>query len=148
MGSDNGVDLSGEIAQRVNGALGEGKPITVSYVGSDNRPRMSLRGSAHVHRDDMLALWVRKRDGGLVEAIASNPAIALLYRDSQTRTTYVFAGRARVEPDESVREKVFAAIPQVERDHDPERNGVAVLIQVDEVKGGTVGGEQVAMRRA
>jgi hypothetical protein len=35
----------------------------------------------------------------------------------------------------------------VEQDHDPERLGVAVLIDLDSVTGGTVGGAQVSMAR-
>jgi hypothetical protein len=100
-----------------------------------------------VHSDHELALWVRHRDGGLAEAITSNPAVALLYRDSGSRTTYVFRGRASISEDPAVRDTVFAAIPQVERDHDPERHGVAVVVDVHEVTGGTVGGAQVRMAR-
>lgn len=144
-GSD--IKLSDEIVERVNGALANGKPITVSYVGVDNRPHMSLRGSTQVHSPDQLAIWVRHSGGGIVEAIGVNPAVGLLYRDSASRTTYVFSGRARVAGDEATRNAVFEASPKPERDHDPERHGVAVLIDLDEVKGGTVGGTQVSMTR-
>lgn len=142
-----GIELDGEIAERVNSAQPAGKPIVVSYVDADGRPHMSLRGSTHVHSPDQLAIWVRKSEGGIVEAIATNPAVGLLYRDSDSRTTYVFAGRAHVASDEETRRAVFDASPQFERDHDPERHGVAVLIDLDEVKGGTVGGAQVAQTR-
>ncbi len=143
-----GISLTGEISDRVNSALQSRKPIVVTYVGTDNRPRMSLRGSTHVHAPDQLAIWVRKSEGGIVEAIAANPAVGLLYRDSDTRTTYVFSGRARVASDEETRQAVYDASPEPERDHDPDRRGVAVVIDVDEVTGGTVGGEQVSMRRS
>jgi hypothetical protein len=142
-----GIDLSGEIAERVDSALANGKALAVSYVDGDNRPRMSLRGSTHVHGPDQLALWVRHAEGGLAGAIAANPAVALLYRDAGTRTTYVFSGRARVAGDEATRDAVFRASPQVEQDHDPDRLGVAVLVDLDSVTGGTVGGAQVAMTR-
>jgi general stress protein 26 len=142
-----GISLTDEIVERVNSALSNRKPIVVSYVGTDDRPRMSLRGSTHVHRPDQLAIWVRKAEGGIVEAIAGNPAVSLLYRDSDSRTTYVFSGRAHVASDEATRREVFDASPEPERDHDPDRLGVAVLIDLDEVKGGTVGGTQVAMSR-
>lgn len=147
MATESGITLTGEIAERINSALENRKPLTVSYVGLDNRPHLSLRGSTHVYGPDQLALWVRHSTGGIVGAISANPAVGLLYRDADTRTTYVVSGRARVAGDESTRSAVFEASPKVERDHDPERLGVAVLIDVDEVKGGTVGGAQVSMTR-
>lgn len=142
-----GITLTEEIVERVNSALASRKPIVVSYVASDGRPRMSLRGSTHVHAPDQLAIWARKSEGGLVEAIKTNPAVGLLYRDSDSRTTYVFSGRARVASDEETRRAVYDASPEPERDHDPERNGVAVLIDLDEVSGGTVGGTFFTMKR-
>lgn len=147
MGNESEIKLADEIAERVNNALVTGKAITVTYIGRDNRPHMSLRGSTHVHSADQLAIWVRHREGGIAEAIATNPAVGLLYRDSESRTTYVFSGRARIASDDATRDAVFEASPQPERDHDPERRGVAVVIDVDEVKGGTVGGTQVSMAR-
>ena len=147
MATESGIALTGEIAERINNALENRKPLTVSYVGLDNRPHMSLRGSTHVYRADQLAIWVRHSEGGIVEAISANPAVGLLYRDADSRTTYVVSGRAHVAGDESTRRAVFDASPKVEQDHDPERLGVAVLIDVDEVKGGTVGGAQVSMTR-
>lgn len=142
-----GIELTEEIIERVDGALAGRKPITVSYVGLDGRPHMSLRGSTHVHGPDKLAIWVRHASGGIVDAIARNPAVGLLYRDSDARTTYVFSGRASVASDDATRKTVFDASPEFERDHDPEQAGVAVVIELDEVKGGTVGGTQVSMSR-
>jgi hypothetical protein len=142
-----GIALTEEITERINGALAGKKPVTVTYVGLDDRPHMSLRGSTHVHGPDQLAIWVRHASGGIVDAIARNPAVGLLYRDSDSRTTYVFSGRAAVVDDEAVRSAVFDASPEPERDHDPDRKGVAVVVDLDEVKGGTVGGTQVSMSR-
>ena len=44
-----------------------------------------------------------------------------------------FAGRAHVDP--SANDEVYAAIVQGERDQDPDRNGVAVTVDVDSVNG-------------
>jgi hypothetical protein len=49
-------------------------------------------------------------------------------------------------PDEEVRRRVFDQSPEVERSLDPDRRGVAVLIDVDQVKG-RVKGEAVEMHR-
>lgn len=147
MSTSTGIDLSGEIAERVNSAQPTGKSLAVAYIGEDDRPHMSLRGSTHVHRPDQLAIWVRKAEGGLAGAIRTRPEIGLLYRDQETRTTYIFSGRARIVDDEATRKEVFEACPEFERDHDPDRQGVAVLVDLDEVKGATVGGASVSMSR-
>jgi hypothetical protein len=143
----SGIALTDEIVQRVNSALADRKPLAVTYVDQEGRPHLSLRGSTHVHAPDQLAIWVRHAGRGLAGAVATNPALALLYRDADTRTTYVFNGRARVVDDEDVRDAVFRASPQFEQDHDPDRAGVAVVIDIDSVTGGTVGGTQVDLKR-
>jgi hypothetical protein len=148
MAAESGIVLTDEIVKRVNDALTSGKALTVSYVDRDNRPHLSLRGSTHVHGADQLAIWVRHSEGGLADAIKVNPALGLLYRDAETRTTYVFSGRARIASDEATRKSVFDASPEPERDHDPDRHGVAVVVDLDTVKGGTVGGTQVSMTRS
>ena len=99
----SGIALTDEIVQRVNSALADRKPLAVTYVDQEGRPHLSLRGSTHVHAPDQLAIWVRHAGRGLAGAVATNPALALLYRDADTRTTYVFNGRARVVDDEDVR---------------------------------------------
>jgi pyridoxamine 5'-phosphate oxidase-like protein len=144
----SGIDLTGEVGERVDSALADRRALAVSYVDAGGRPHLSLRGSVHVHGPDQLALWVRHAEGGLAAAVRANPALALLYRDADSRTTYVFSGRARIADDGDTRDTVFRASPQAEQDHDPERLGVAVLVDLDSVTGGTVGGSQVSMSRA
>jgi hypothetical protein len=144
----SGIDLTGEVGKRVDSALADRRALAVSYVDADGSPHLSLRGSVHVHEPDRLALWVRHAEGGLAGAVRANPALALLYRDADSRTTYVFNGRARIADDAETRDAVFRASPQAEQDHDPERLGVAVLVDLDSVTGGTVGGAQVSMTRA
>lgn len=147
-GTESGLVIPPEVARRVNSALAEAKPIVVGYVTADGKPTLSLRGSTHVHSDDQIAIWVRHAQGGLIQSITGNPQVSLLYRDSQERTTFVFAGRAHVAGDALTRRCVYEAIPQVEKDHDPDRQGAALIIDIDQVQGGTVGGAQVSLSRA
>jgi general stress protein 26 len=146
-GARPGLVIPPQVAKRVNSALAEAKPIVVGYVTADGRPALSLRGSTHVHSDDQIAIWVRHAQGGFIQSITGNPQVSLLYRDSQERTTYVFSGRAHVADDTPTRQAVYEAIPQVEKDHDPERTGAALIIDVDRIQGGTVGGAQVSLER-
>lgn len=133
------VVISDEVAARVNAARDAGKPITLAYVAADGFPVVSLRGSVHVHSPHQLALWARHADGDFVRSIRTNPKVSLLYRDNDERTTLVFSGLAHVSEDEAVRERVFTESPTGEQDHDPDRMGAAVVIDLRYLEGGTVG---------
>jgi len=149
MGADgSGIVIPPDVARRVNAARDEGKPLALSYIAPDGFPVLSLRGSVHVHGDGQLALWARHADGDFVRAIRANPKVALLYRDNDDRTTFTFAGRAWVSEDESVRDRVYSESPKGERDHDLDRKGAAVVIDLQHVEGGTVSvrGPQVVER--
>ena len=124
----------------VNGALANGTPMCVSYVDQNGQPVLSLRGSTQIFSDTQLAIWVRNAEGGLPTAIKANPKVALLYRDSKTRTTLIIQGRAHVESDEATRSRVFELSPEVEQNHDPGRKGAALIIDVVSVQGTTVRG--------
>jgi hypothetical protein len=129
------VQITTEMASAVNGALANGTPVTVAYVDSDGQPHLSLRGTVQAFSDDELAMWIRSPEGGLLTAITTNPRLALMYRSPQTRTTYQFHGRARVEGDEALRTQVFDNSPEQERNFDPQRAGVAVVVELDRVEG-------------
>ena len=64
------LDLTGEIAAAIDGAALRGATLALAYVRDDLSPAVSFRGSTHVHSPTELALWARKRDSGLVTAIA------------------------------------------------------------------------------
>mgnify|MGYP001190517556 CR=1 FL=1 len=119
----------------VNGALANGTPLTLAYVDTDGRPVQSLRGSTHVCSDHQLAIWLRNPESGVAKAVQQNPAVSLLYRDSKTRTTLIFQGRGHVETDPEVRERVFAFSPEVEQNHDPERRGLALIVDIERLQG-------------
>jgi hypothetical protein len=130
------LDLTGEIAAAIDGAALRGATLALAYVRDDLSPAVSFRGSTHVHGPTELALWARKRDSGLVKAIADRPAVSLVYYGGQDGPGPMFLsieGRARVAPE--IDDQVFAAIIEPERQQDPERKGVAVLIEVDTITG-------------
>jgi hypothetical protein len=145
------IDLSGEIAEHVNSAYSAGIPLTISYVDAKGRPHLSIRGSIHVHGTDQLALWVRdnyvgsmtptrrdEADGGIVAAIVTNPEVSVLYRNAGTLTTYVLAGRARVVADAADRDAIYEALPVGEQGHSSNREGTAIVVDVDHVVGGSL----------
>jgi hypothetical protein len=129
------VDLSGDIASAINGALANGTPVIVAYVDSDGQPQLSLRGTAQVLNEKQLAMWSRSATGGLPTSVADRPPITAFYRDPAKRVTYQLQGRARVEPDESLRRQIFDHSPEVEQNFDPELKGAAIVVDVTRVEG-------------
>jgi hypothetical protein len=67
--------------------------------------------------------------------VAANPAVSLLYRDSKSRTTLVFRGRARVETDPAGRDRVYELSPEVEQLHNTEWKDAVVLVDVTSLQG-------------
>ncbi len=118
----------------IDDALANNTPLVLAYTGPDGAPHLSLRGSIQTAGPLLLTLWARKPEG-LVEAIAADPRVTLLYRNSPTRTTLTVTGRARVVTDEAERHRIYELAPEVEQRHDPGRNGVALAVDVDRVQG-------------
>jgi len=142
------VDFSEAMAGAINGALANGTPILMAYVDAEGRPHMSPRGSTQVFSSDRMAVWVRNPEGGLLAAIPANPHVSFFYRDPASRTSYQVQGRARVDDSPAVRDQVYANSPEVERNLDAQRRGVAVVVDVDKVEGRDASGPVLMERGA
>ena len=129
------VNLTGEIATAIDGAVLRGHPLAVSFVRDDGSPSVSFRGGTYVRSPNQLAIWVRKRDSGLAAAIVERPRVSLVFLEPEGPGARYLAieGRARVASE--LDEEVYGAIVDPERQQDPERKGVAVLVDVDSVTG-------------
>jgi hypothetical protein len=130
------LDLTGDIAAAVNGAAARGAALAVAYVREDGSPSVSFRGSTQVFGPGELALWARKLDSGLASAIAKEPRVSLVYYGGHDGPGPMFLGiegRARVAPEAS--QLVWDAMIEGERQQDPERKGVAIVVEVDTVVG-------------
>jgi Pyridoxamine 5'-phosphate oxidase len=129
------VNLTGEIAAAIDGAVLRGHPLAVSFVRDDGSPSVSFRGGTYVHSSNQLAIWVRKRDSGLAAAIVERPRVSLVFLEPEGPGARYLAieGRARVASE--LDEEVYGAIVEPERQQDAERKGVAVLVDVDSVTG-------------
>lgn len=128
------IDLTG-LAESINGAFGRGRPVVVGYVDADDKPAMSFRGSARVHSDDQLVVWARKRDEGLAADIGEHPAMQVLYFDPSGPGPRYLSILGRAHVDDAASDAVYEVIPGPEQDHDREKAGVAVVIDVDSVFG-------------
>jgi len=105
-------------------------------------------GSVQAYSDTQLAIWVRDPTGGILKAVTGgHPHIALLYGElgAQSKAFVTFRGRGRIDSSESVRRKVFDDSPEIERNMDKDRKGVALIIDLDSVDG-FCGGNVLKMR--
>lgn len=130
--------LPDEIHERVNGALSEGYPLSMMAVSADGQPVVSFRGSTQTFGDDALAVWVRGEPSSTLDAIAQNPAVAVVYTNMPARKFWIFRGRARVTSDQSDRDAIWEGQHDLEKARDPERAGIAVVIDLDSVQGSGV----------
>jgi hypothetical protein len=130
------LDLTGAIAEAIDGAATRGASLVLGYAGDDGYAAMSFRGSTQVHGPTQLAFWSRKTEGGIVDAIAANPKVSFLYyggADGPGPKYLSIRGRAHVDPDQN--DAVYAAMVELERNQDPDRGGVAVVVDVESVFG-------------
>ena len=129
------IKLGDELKKLVDNALATRHTMIVAYVGPDGQPILSFRGSTQVFSDDQLAMWVRNSDGLFLDSIKSNPKVALMYRDHDTKETFQFQGRAKISTDGAVRSRIYEKMGEAERNHDYARTGVALIIDLDRVEG-------------
>jgi len=127
------IVLTDEMKGAVNAAFADGFPIIASSVDADGQPSLQFFGSAQVYDDDQLAVWARNPEGGFLRRIAANPHVAMLYRNPGQRLSWQFHGRARVVEDAAVRDVIYDRADERERNIDPERAGIAVVIDLDRV---------------
>lgn len=128
------VKITDEIAALIGGALDGGNAIVVAVVAPDNTPLVSIRGSVAVFGDDQLSFWARNSEGGTIEAIRANPAISLLYRGPGVPLLQ-FIGRARVAAPGAETDRAFSLSHEREQKSDPDRNGTAVIVDLDKIQG-------------
>jgi hypothetical protein len=100
-----------------------------------------------VHSDTELQVWVRKAEGGLAGALATNDRLTFWYRNTAERATLQIKGRGRVVPDEATRRAVYDSTVEPERRADAQYKGVAVLVEVDRVEGRLASGGVRMIRR-
>jgi hypothetical protein len=129
------LDLTGEIAEAIDGAVLRGHAVVVGYVDDAGYASMSYRGSTQVYGPQQLALWARKRSDGLVAAIAERPKVSLLYYDRQGPGAKYLSIRGVAHVDESASDAVYERMVEPEQGQDPDRKGVAVIVDVESVNG-------------
>lgn len=129
------IDLTGPIQNVIDGALERaGRAPAIGYIDQDGYPAVSHRGSTHVISPTQLAIWTRNPNDGLATGIAANPKVTVAFFDPAGNPLMLsMRGSARV--DASRNDEVYAGIGAAEQGYDPDKGGVAVIIDVETVRG-------------
>ena len=134
------INLTDEMVSRLDSALADGYSCLVGTASKDGEPQISPngepqispKGSVMAFNRDTLAYWERAKRSAL-DNVAENPQVVVYYAHAADRVRWRFHGRATVHEDGPIRQEVMDRCVQAELDRDPERLGVAVLINIDKI---------------
>jgi hypothetical protein len=129
------IELTAEMAEAIDNALADGAPCLMGTASPEGLPDISYRGSVMVFDKEHLAFWERAKNIA-VHNMEGNPHVEIMYRNRQKGLSWRFWGRASIHETGPVREQIMSRTVQAELDHDPERMGYGVLIEVDIVTDG------------
>ncbi len=126
------ISITGDMRQKINGALADGYPCFVGTASADGKPQISMRGSVAVYDERTLCWWERGMRSS-VDNIDENPQVVIFYRNSGERIHWRFHGRVSLHASGAERERAMGLTPKAEMDRDPERKGVAALVRVESI---------------
>ena len=116
-------------------------PANVCLVGSvlpNGFAQVSPRGSTMVVDDTHIGLWERGK-GSTTGSLGDGTPLTVFFRKPQLREEGIlpkggiarFYGRARIYKSGPIYEEVWQRLVQPEKDRDPQKNGFAVLIEIE-----------------
>jgi hypothetical protein len=116
--------------QVIETALDDGVPCLLGTADKLCQPQISPKGSIMVFDATRLAFWERAGRTAIAN-IGANGRVVVYYRNPAIKTVWRFYGTARVEAAGALRDAVWARTIPLEQEKDPDRKGVAVVIDVD-----------------
>ena len=116
-------------------------PANVCLVGSvlpNGYAQVSPRGSTMVYDDTHVALWERGKGSTNVN-LQDGTLLTVFFRKPQLREEGIlpkggiarFYGRAKIYRSGPIYEEVWRRLVQPEKDRDPQKQGYAVLVEVE-----------------
>ena len=116
-------------------------PVNVCLVATvlpDGFAQVTPRGSTMVFDDEHLALWERGK-GTTNQNLKDGTKVTVFFRKPQLREMGLlpkggiarFYGRAKIYRSGPVYEEVWRRLVQPEKDRDPQKQGHAVLIEIE-----------------
>lgn len=126
------INIDDEMRGLINNGLADGAPCMVGTASGDGQPQISVKGSVLVYDQESLAYWERSKRSAL-ENVGENPQVVIFYRNTEKRINWRFYGTATIHDTGSVREDVMNRTVQAELDRDPDRQGVAVVVRLNQI---------------
>ena len=140
------IEIGDELKRSLANSMTDRIAVIAAYVDRNGDPHVGFYGSLHAYSRDQVALWARKPDSELVATIPAHPKVEFVYSDLANARVYRLGGTARIVNDPVARDRIFEGIHEIEQGHDPERTGVAIVVDLDHITGRDSGG-RFAMRR-
>lgn len=125
------IDLTGPM-QVIDTALDDGVPCLLGTADRMGQAQISPKGSMMVFDATRLAFWERAGRTALAN-LRANPKVVVYYRNPDApggSVVYRFYGKASIVEDGALRDAVWTRTIPLEQSKDPERKGVAVVIDV------------------
>jgi general stress protein 26 len=122
------INLTGEL-QALDRALDDGVPCLLGTADKLGQAQISPKGSMMVFDATRLAYWERAGRSAIAN-IRANSRVVVYYRNPALKLAVRFFGTASVVEQGALREAVWTRTIPLEQGKDPERKGVAVVIDV------------------
>ena len=126
------IYITDETRQLIDNAYAEGAPCILGTASGDGYPQISMKGSVLVFDRETLAYWERAKRSAL-ENVGENPNVVVFYRNPEKRINWRFYGTATVYESGAIWDNVMRRTIQEELGRDPDLQGVAVLVRVNQV---------------
>jgi hypothetical protein len=110
----------------------------VATVLPDGYPQVTMRGSVMVLDDDRLAMWERGK-GSTTENVEDGSKMTVFFRKPAIRDEGMlpkgavarFYGTAEIHKSGPIYEDVWRRLIPAEKEKDPDKNGFAVVVNVE-----------------
>ncbi len=124
------IQLTDEMRDVVDGALGRGNACVVATASAEGEPGIGFKGSMMVFDEQSLAYWERSKRS-ILGNLEENPRVVVLAADTTQHLYFRFHGEASIYKDGASREDVRSRVVASELEKGPD--GYAVVIIVDKV---------------
>lgn len=127
-----------EFTELLDNAWADGTSCLVGTASASGAPQISPKGSVAVYDERTLCYWERAFRTAY-ERVSENPQVVVYYRNGERAKDYPggiirFHGNARIVDDPAIREAVWQKTIAHEQERDPEKKGIAILIEVQRVE--------------
>ena len=131
------IAMTDFMAELLDSALADGTPCLLGTASKTGDPQIGPKGSVARYDGQTLSFWERSFRSTLAH-IKENPRVVVYYRNKAREKEMPFRGAAlrfhgsaRIVDDPAVRQRVWDLQVAAEREKDPEKKGIAILIDVD-----------------